>query len=134
MKLKDQKLLLIFYVLIHFAAFAAFGISAACKRFSITSDLFSMIPNTAASEALKTADQKLTGSSGKSVFILSRSDDFSTAKKMQNLPTRLLRLPRNFLIILKAFLYILTAQLIQRFLIFCRPTAGTFLMTQLWRH
>ena len=81
MKLKDQKLLLIFYVLLHFAAFAAFGISVACKRFSITSDLFSMIPNTAASEALKIADQKLTGSSGKSVFILSRSDDFAKAKK-----------------------------------------------------
>lgn len=81
MKLKEQKLLLIFYVLIHFAAFAAFGISAACKRFSITSDLFSMIPNTAASEALKIADQKLTGSSGRSVFILSRNKDFSTAKK-----------------------------------------------------
>ncbi|WP_027728117.1 MMPL family transporter [Treponema sp. C6A8] len=79
--MKKHNLPLFLFLLIHLAAFAAFGISAACGRFFITSDLFSMIPNTASSEALEIADKKLTGNSGKSVFILSQSSDFTTAKK-----------------------------------------------------
>ncbi len=80
--MKKHNPTLILFLLIHLAAFAAFGISAACKRFFITSDLFSMIPKSASFQALETADKKLTGSSGKSVFILSQSSDFTTAKKM----------------------------------------------------
>ena len=72
---------LILFLLIHLAAFTAFGISAACGRFFITSDLFSMIPNAVSSQALEIADKKLTGSSGKAVFILSQSQDFLAAKK-----------------------------------------------------
>ncbi len=94
--MKKHNPTLILFLLIHLAAFAAFGISAACKRFFITSDLFSMIPKSASFQALETADKKLTGSSGKSVFILSQSSDFTTAKKNAEAAYRALKEEADF--------------------------------------
>lgn len=81
MNIDKKSLPLILYVLVHLAPVATFAISAICGRFFITSDLFSMIPKTAESAAVEIADKKLTGNSGKSVFILSRATDFVAAKK-----------------------------------------------------
>ena len=80
-KIGERHFPLSLFILIHFAALAAFGITVARGKFSVSSDLFSMIPETSDSAALKTADKKLTGNSGKSVFILSRNEDFAVAKK-----------------------------------------------------
>ena len=80
-KMKNNSRLPFFYILLHLAAITAFGISAAKGRFAVTSDLFSMIPESSESHALVIADKKLTGKSGKSVFILSKAEDFSAAKK-----------------------------------------------------
>ena len=79
--MKNNSRLPFFYILLHLAAITAFGISAAKGRFAVTSDLFSMIPESSESHALEIADKKLTGKSGKSVFILSKAEDFSAAKK-----------------------------------------------------
>ena len=87
-KMKNNISLPFLYIFLHLAAITAFGISVAKGRFSITSDLFSMIPETSESRALQLADKRLTGSSGKSVFILSRARDFTAAKKMPGGHTR----------------------------------------------
>ena len=80
-KMKNNISLPFLYIFLHLAAITAFGISVAKGRFSITSDLFSMIPETSESRALQLADKRLTGSSGKSVFILSRAGDFARARE-----------------------------------------------------
>ena len=79
--MKTNTRLCFFYILLHLAAITAFGISAAKGRFSVSSDLFSMIPKTSENRALEIADKKLTGNSGKEVFILSKAEDFNSAKK-----------------------------------------------------
>ena len=79
--MKINTRLCFFYILLHLAAITAFGISAAKGRFSVSSDLFSMIPKTSENRALEIADKKLTGNSGKEVFILSKAENFNSAKK-----------------------------------------------------
>ena len=79
--ISGRKASLLTYILLHLAVFASFAISLARGRFFITSDLFSMIPQTAATGAIEAADQKLTKNSGRQVFILSRNSTFSLAKE-----------------------------------------------------
>ena len=79
--ISGRKVSLLTYILIHLAVFASFAITLASGRFSITSDLFSMIPESSASKALEAADKRLTGNSARQFFILSRHSDFSIAKK-----------------------------------------------------
>ena len=80
----QNKHFLITWLIFHLGLFAFFGITALATKgnIQIDADLLNMFPASYAQESIKEADEKLTDTTSKNVFILVSNKDFSTAKNI----------------------------------------------------
>ncbi|MCR5698179.1 MAG: MMPL family transporter [Treponemataceae bacterium] len=86
MKLKNfllrTKILLPAWIIFHAVILIAFGIRAlAGGGLNIDADLFNMLPTSTLGPAMGEADQRLTDSTARNVFVLVGHDDFKSAKQ-----------------------------------------------------
>ena len=82
MRFLNSRFFISFWPAFHGAVLALFVIfSLAGRHFSVDADLFHMLPSSTLGEAMGKADEKLSDTTSKNVFILVGHEDFQTTKE-----------------------------------------------------